>query len=157
LAILLKEERLLERSRLYATDLNEALLKKAGGGIFPLKRMKEYTENYQQSGGAGDFSDYYTARYDNAVFQPSLVKNVLWAQHNLVTDASFNEFHAVLCRNVMIYFNRALQDRVHRLLYDSLAVGGILGLGAKESLHFTPHENDYEALPGGEKLYRKIR
>lgn len=157
MAILLQEEGLYEKCRLYATDMNEVSLKKAREGIFPLKNMKEYTENYIAAGGAREFSEYYTAKYENARLRPALQKNVVWAQHNLVSDTSFNEFHVILCRNVMIYFNQSLQTRVHNLLHESLAVGGILGLGAKESLKFTPHEADYEEVDGREKLYRKVK
>lgn len=157
MAILLQEEGLYEKCRLYATDMNEVSLKKAQEGIFPLKNMKEYTDNYQRGGGQHEFSEYYTAKYDNALFRPALKKNIVWAQHNLVTDTSFNEFHVVLCRNVMIYFNQSLQTRVHNLLHESLAPAGILGLGAKESLKFTPHEADYEVVDEREKLYRKVK
>lgn len=157
MAILLQEEGLYEKCRLYATDLNEASLKKAREGIFPLKVMQAYTNNYQQAGGTREFSKYYIAQYDHARFLPVLRKNVVWAQHNLVSDASFNEFHVILCRNVMIYFTRSLQTRVHNLLYESLALAGILGLGAKESLQFTPHEAAYEKVDEREKLYRKAK
>lgn len=157
MAALLYEEGLYEQTRLYATDMNEAVLQKAKEGIFPLKAMQEYTENYLRAGGTHSFSEYYTAKYDHALFHPALRKNVVWAQHNLVRDASFNEFHVIVCRNVMIYFNRPLQDRVHHLLYESLAPEGLLGLGSKESIHFTPHEADYEVLDERERLYRKVR
>jgi chemotaxis protein methyltransferase CheR len=157
LAILLTEEGLFQRSRIYATDFNEALLEKAKHGIFPLNRMKTYTQNYQEAGGLGTFSDYYTTRYEGARFQPGLMKNVVFAQHNLATDGSFNEFNLILCRNVMIYFNRELQSRVHELLYGSLAHLGFLGLGEKENLLFTPNEKDYEPLDDQERLFRKVR
>ncbi len=157
MAILLQEEGLYEKAILYATDMNEVVLQKAKEGIFPLKEMQNYTRNYQQAGGKHDFSKYYTAGYDHAKFCPTLQKNVVWAQHNLVTDASFNEFHVILCRNVLIYFNRPLQNRVHELFYESLSDSGILGLGDKETLQFTPHEVDYEALDGREKLYWKVK
>lgn len=157
MAILLEEEGLYGKARIYATDLNEPLLQKAKQGIFPLKTMQSYTENYIAAGGAGEFSGYYTAKYDNAVFRPALQKNIVWAQHNLVTDASFNEFDVILCRNVMIYFNNALQDRVHDLLYQSLALGGVLVVGSKESLQFTPHLKDYEAVDEREKIFRKMK
>src|SRR4029434_3790232 len=121
-----------------------------------LKEMQTYTRNYQQAGGKHDFSNYYTARYDNVKFCPTLQKNIVWAQHNLVTDASFNEFHVILCRNVLIYFNRDLQNRVHELCYESLSDSGVLGLGDKETLQFTPHEVNYEALDSREKLYWKV-
>jgi len=157
MAILLHEEGLCDRCRLYATDMNEAVVEKAKAGIFPLSAMQEYTSNYQQAGGRSSFSEYYTARYDNAILRPALKENIVWAQHNLVTDASFNEFHVIVCRNVIIYFNKSLQERVHRLIYDSLATGGVLGLGSKESLRFTPCEDCYEVVDEREKLYRKVR
>jgi chemotaxis protein methyltransferase CheR len=157
MAILLKEHGLYDRCRIYATDMNDAALQKAKAGVFPLKAMKEYTANYQQAGGNRAFSEYYTAKYGNALFSPSLQQNVVWAQHNLATDASFNEFHVILCRNVMIYFNHALQARVHDLLYESLSVFGVLALGCKESLQRTPHEADYETIDANHKLYRRIR
>jgi chemotaxis protein methyltransferase CheR len=157
LAILLEEERLYDRSRIYATDLDERALEKAKDGIFPLSVMQEYTSNYLKAGGTRDFSDYYTAAYENAILGPSLRRNMVFAQHNLVTDGSFNEFHVILCRNVLIYFNPVLQARVHNLLFESLARLGILCLGDKESLRFTPHEQEYEPLNEGLKAYRRIR
>ena len=157
LAILLEEEGLLERSRIYATDINEVVLERARAGVFPLDRMQEYTRNYIDSGGKRAFSEYYVAAYDGAQFQRSLVENVVWAQHNLVSDRSFNEFHVIVCRNVMIYFDRRLQHRVHALFYDSLATFGVLALGHKETLGFSPHEDRFEQLDALEKLYRKIR
>jgi chemotaxis protein methyltransferase CheR len=157
MAMLLREEGILQKARIYATDLNETLVKKASEGIFPLSRMKDYTRNYQASGGKGSLSDFYLARYDNALMDPSLKENITFAVHNLASDASFNEFHAILCRNVMIYFNRKLQERVHRLLFESLAYFGTLIVGTKESLRFTPHEADYEAVDARQKIYRRIR
>lgn len=157
MAILLQEEGLYNRTRIYATDMNEVVLKKAKDGIFPLGAMREYTQNYLKAGGARSFSEYYTARYEHAIFQPSLQKNIVWSQHNLATDSSFNEFNVVVCRNVMIYFNKSLQERVHRLLYESLILFGVLGLGSKESIRFTPCETRYEELDRREKLYRKVR
>jgi len=112
-AIVLEEEGLLDRARIYATDINGNVLKQAKAGIFPLTRMQEYTENYIRAGGTRSFSEYYTAMYDGALFSPSLTRNTVFSQHNLVTDRSFSEFHMVFCRNVLIYFDRALQDRVH--------------------------------------------
>jgi chemotaxis protein methyltransferase CheR len=155
-AILLHEEGLYSRSRIYATDMNASVLKRARDGIFSLGSMREYTHNYLKSGGTSSFSEYYTAGHGNAVFHPSLKENVVFSQHNLVTDGSFNEFHLILCRNVMIYFTSPLQDRVHKLLYESLVVFGILGLGAKESLEFTPHQPHYMRLESGQKLYRRV-
>jgi chemotaxis protein methyltransferase CheR len=157
MAILLEEEGLYEKTRLYATDMNEVVLQKAKEGIFPLKEMQTYTRNYQQAGGKHEFSEYYTAQYDHVLIRPTFKKNIVWAQHNLVSDASFNEFHVILCRNVLIYFNKPLQNRVHELLYESLAPSGVLGLGDKESLNFTPHDTDYKALDKREKWYQKVR
>jgi chemotaxis protein methyltransferase CheR len=156
-AILLEEEGLLERARIYATDINDAVLQQARAGIFPLNRMQEYTDNYIRAGGKRSFSEYYTAKYDGALFSPSLTKNVVFSQHNLVTDRSFSEFNVIFCRNVLIYFDRSLQHRVHALFYESLVMFGILALGSKESLRFSQYEPCYEKLDVREKLYRKIR
>ena len=155
LAITLAEEGLLERTRIYATDINQPVLARARDGVFPLEKMREYTENYQAAGGTRAFSEYYVAAYDGARFDPALAANVVFAQHNLVADRSFNEFQVVVCRNVLIYFDKILQERVHRLFYDSLARFGILALGQKESVTFTPHEADYQPLDEAERLYRK--
>jgi chemotaxis protein methyltransferase CheR len=157
MAILLQEEGLYERSRIYATDINEVVLQKAKEGIFPLDRMQEYTENYIAAGGKRAFSDYYTAKYGGALFHPSLTRNVVFSLHNLVTDRSFAEFNVILCRNVLIYFDKSLQSRVHGLFYDSLATFGILVLGSKESLRFSPYEDNYEQINGPEKIFRKVR
>jgi chemotaxis protein methyltransferase CheR len=157
LAILLAEEELRDRARIYATDINEAVLEQARAGVFQLDRMQEYTRNYIRAGGKRAFSEYYVAAYDGAQFQRSLAENVVFAQHNLVSDGSFNEFHVIVCRNVMIYFDRPLQDRVHRLFYDSLATFGVLALGHKESIRFSQHEDCYQELDPLEKLYRKVR
>ncbi len=157
MAILLEEEGLYERARIYATDMNERVLRRARAGIFPLDRMKEYTENYLRAGGAREFSGYYTAGYGGALFDPALLRHVVFAQHNLVTDRSFSEFHAILCRNVLIYFDRALQTRVHGLFYDSLATFGVLALGARETLRFSKYEECFEPLATAEKMYRKVK
>lgn len=157
LAILLMEERLYARCRIYATDISEAVLRKARAGIFPLAAMREYTANYHQAGGTHEFSDYYTAQYDSVIFSAALKNNLVFSQHNLATDGSFNEFQVILCRNVMIYFNKELQARVHNLLYDSLSMFGVFGLGNKESLKFTPRADAYRHLNEKDKLYRKIR
>jgi chemotaxis protein methyltransferase CheR len=156
LAILLQEERLYGRCRIYATDISPAVLRKARDGIFPLAAMRDYTNNYHQAGGANDFSDYYTAQYDSVLFSSALKSNVVFSEHNLATDGSFNEFQVILCRNVMIYFNKDLQARVHNLLYDSLSMFGVFGLGNKESLKFTPRAAFYEHLNDKDKLYRKV-
>jgi chemotaxis protein methyltransferase CheR len=157
LAILLHEEGLYERARIYATDINEAVLERAREGVFPLDKMKEYTENYIRAGGQRSFSEYYLARYDGALFDHSLTENVVWAPHNLVQDGAFNTFNLILCRNVMIYFDRTLQTRVHQLFYDSLERLGVLALGHKESIRLTGLEDRYEDLDPTEKLYRKVR
>jgi chemotaxis protein methyltransferase CheR len=156
LAILLLEEGLYDRARIYATDINEAVLEQARAGVFPLDKMREYTQNYISAGGSRPFSEYYLAKYDGAQFQRSLIDNVVFAQHNLVSDRSFNEFNVIVCRNVMIYFDRALQERVHALFYESLVTFGILGLGHRESIRQSPYEDSYEELEPAEKLYRKV-
>ena len=155
-AIALEEEGLVRRCRIYATDINETLLERAREGIYPLGLMQRCTQNYIQAGGSRSFSEYYTAAYNNAIFRPALREQIVFAKHNLVTDGPFNEFHLILCRNVMIYFNQRLQDRVHHVLYDSLANFGMLGLGAKETLSFTPLESRYEALDASHRLYRRV-
>jgi chemotaxis protein methyltransferase CheR len=157
MAILLQEEGLYRKCLIYATDISHEVLRQAKEGIFPLAAMQEYTTNYVKAGGKHEFSDYYTAHYDNVIFHPSLKANVVFAEHNLATDGSFNEFHVILCRNVMIYFNKALQERVHNLIYESLTTLGVFGMGNKESLKFTPREQFYEKLDSRDKLYRKVR
>jgi chemotaxis protein methyltransferase CheR len=153
-AILLREEGLYDRCRLYATDINDAVLRQAQRGELPLSSMRENTRHYIEAGGGHGFARWYKTRDGRAVLDPELRRNIVFAQHNLATDGSFNDFHLVVCRNVLIYFNRGLQDRVHRLLYDSLVRFGFLGLGLKETTRFTPHEAHYEELP--ERLYRKV-
>jgi len=156
MAILLKEEGLYDKCRLYATDMNEAVLKRAKSGIFPMHLMRDYTTNYIQSGGQSAFSRYYTAKHDSAIFDHELKKNVIFAHHNLVVDRSFNEFNLIMCRNVMIYFNHALQARVLNLFHDSLPRSGILALGTKESLKLSSHMSSYEELDQRNKIYRKV-
>jgi chemotaxis protein methyltransferase CheR len=156
LAILLKEEGLYDRTRIYATDINDRVLEEAKRGRFPLAKMREFTENYIRAGGQEEFSSYYTVEGDSASFSGELCEQVVFAQHNLVSDAPFNQFNVIVCRNVMIYFGKTLQDRVHELFYDSLDALGVLALGHKESIKFTRHEGSYEALDVQEKLYRKM-
>ena len=156
LAMLLHEEDVYDRTRIYATDINQSVLDRARAGVFPLDKMREYTQNYIRAGGTRAFSEYYLAKYDGAQFRRSLVENVVFAQHNLVSDRSFNDFNVIMCRNVMIYFDRTLQARVHQLFYESLMTFGVLALGAKESIHFSPHEDAYEELDPNERLYRKV-
>jgi len=156
LAILLHEEGIYDRCRIYATDISEAVLAKAKAGIFPIARMRQYTENYFAAGGHCAFSDYYTADRDHVVFRRDLQRNVHFAAHNLATDASFNAFHLILCRNVMIYFNRDLQHRVHRLLLDSMEASGLLVLGRQESLRFSPAAPAFATVSERERIYRRV-
>jgi chemotaxis protein methyltransferase CheR len=156
-AIILEEEGLYDRARIYATDMNGDALDKAKSGIFALARMREYTTNYQQAGGTGVFSEYYTASYDAALFHASLRRNVLFAQHNLATDTSFSEFNVIFCRNVLIYFDRALKERALKLFADSFAPFGILCLGRRESLRFTKVEGEYDEIDARERIYRRKR
>jgi chemotaxis protein methyltransferase CheR len=157
LAIVLEEEGLYERTRIYATDINESVLATARAGIFPLDKMQQYTQNYIRGGGKHDFSRYYLAAYEAAQFSKELTENVVFAQHNLAMDRAFNQFNVIVCRNVMIYFDKPLQDRVHALFYESLEQFGVLALGHKETLAFTPLADRYEELDPAERIYRKIR
>lgn len=156
LAILLHEEGLYERSRIYSTDLQSQALERAKQGIFPVAAMQDYTRNYQAAGGRAAFSDYYTADSEAAILRSFLKANIVFGMHNLVTDGSFNEFQVIFCRNVMIYFNAQLQERVHTLLYESLATLGYLGLGRGETIRFSPFEGRYEGVSPRERLYRKV-
>jgi chemotaxis protein methyltransferase CheR len=155
MAILLEEEGLYDKTMIYATDMNATVLQRARRGIFPISRMREFTRGYQASGGLRPFSEYYTAGYGYAILSPSLQRNIVWAQHNLARDGKFSSMDAILCRNVLIYFNQDLKDRVHRLFFDCLEQDGILGLGSQESIHFTPRSQFYAPLDEQEKLYRK--
>jgi chemotaxis protein methyltransferase CheR len=155
MAILLQEEGLYSRLQLYGTDFNEYVLQKAREGIVSAKSLKEYTLNYQRSGGVQSFADYYTARYDRALLAPGLKDKVLFANHNLVTDHSFGEMQMVVCRNVLIYFSRELQRKVIRLFHDSLCRGGVLCLGSKESLRFSGLAAHFEQLVPKERIYIK--
>lgn len=157
MAILLEEEGLYDRSRIYATDIDEAALEKARSGIFPLRSMKLYTQNYINAGGTRDFADYYTADRDSVKFQSSLQRNITYARHNLATDQSLNEFNVILCRNVLIYFDRTLQNRVHRLFRESLSMFGVLALGSRESIHLSECSDSYETIDDAERLYRRIK
>lgn len=156
MAILLQEAGLLQRSRIYATDINPFNIAKAKTGILPLHVMKDYTSNYIQSGGIEDFASYYTARYDNAIIRKDLREKIIFSQHNLVTDHAFNEFQLICCRNVMIYFNRKLHNRVLRLFNDSLSTFGYLALGTKESLLFTAVKDGFDTINPQQKIYRRI-
>lgn len=156
MAILLYEAGLHHRVIIYATDINETSLETAKLGNFPLEKMQRYTKNYLHSGGSREFSEYYTVKEQRAVFHPFLRENIVFAQHNLAVDHSFNEFHVIICRNVMIYFNKKLQNRVYELFFNSLVESGILGLGKKEDLAFTIKSACYEEMDTNEKLYRKV-
>ncbi|ABE50853.1 CheR family methyltransferase [Methylobacillus flagellatus] len=156
LAILLREEGLLERTIIYATDINPVSLDKARRGVFPLARMQLYTKNYHDSGGKQAFSDYYTAAYNGALFDRSLCENVTFADHSLATDSVFSETHLISCRNVLIYFNRKLQDRALGLFHDSLCHRGFLGLGSKESIDFSEYNKHFEAVQKRERIFRKV-
>jgi len=155
MSILLEEEGLYDRCRIYATDMDSTVLEQARQGIFPLARMKEYTANYFLGGGKRSLSDYYTARYEGALFAPRLAKNVLFTQHNLAMDRGFSEFNVILCRNVLIYFDRSLKDHVLGLFSDSFATLGVLCLGRKESLRFTAFEEAFSVLSERERIYRR--
>ena len=155
-AILLKENGMYESSLIYATDTNEMVLDKAKSGIFPIEKMKDFTVNYRKAGGLASFADYYTARYDNAIMDNSLKKNIVFSNHNLVTDSVFGEMDLIMCRNVLIYFNRELQDRVFRLFLDSLRPGGFLCLGSKETIRFSSFSENFENVIEKERVYRRI-
>jgi chemotaxis protein methyltransferase CheR len=157
LSIALREEALLERTRIYATDINGAALQLAREGAFPLERMRRYTENYLSAGGSESFSSYYVVDGDQARFDPTLAEGVVFAQHNLVTDGSFNEFHLIVCRNVLIYFGFDLQEEVLRLFGDSMARFGILALGRKESIRRSALAEQYEPLDEPERIFRRRR
>lgn len=156
MAIVLKEEGLLERSIIYATDINQRSLRIAREGIYPIGSMKMYTSNYIKSGGLNSFSTYYKAKYDSILLGQSLRQNIVFAPHNLTIDKSFNEFQLITCRNVLIYFNQQLQNKVINLFYESLCMFGFLGLGNKESMLFTDKKKCFEEVDKKEKIYRKI-
>lgn len=155
LAILLEEAGLLGRTKIYATDINQKVLRQAKEGIFSASNMAAYTSSYYAAGGKRDFSSYYTSNYGSVKFNSSLVKNVVFYPHNLATDTSFNEFHLVVCRNVLIYFNRQLQERVLRLFDESLVSLGYLALGKKETLAMSGISNSYSIMDKSNRIYRK--
>lgn len=156
MAIMLKEANLLHKSLLYATDINPEVVQKASEGIFPLSAMKQYSQNYIEAGGKEDFSNYYTAKYDRVIFNEELRKRMIFSTHNLVSDSSFNEFQLILCRNVLIYFDKALQDHVLQLFDQSLENLGYIGLGAKETLRFSGMNSKYRQIRK-EKVWQKLR
>ncbi|MBW4054258.1 MAG: protein-glutamate O-methyltransferase CheR [Proteobacteria bacterium] len=155
MAILLEEEGLKGRFRIYATDINEEVIRTAQAGIYPLQELQRFTRSYQQADGTGSFSDYYTARYDRAILNASLRENIVFAAHNLAVDADFGEMNLILCRNVMIYFKQPLKERVLGLFDSSLVPGGFLCLGTKESLHHRRISDRYEAITPRMQIYRK--
>ncbi len=155
MAIILEEEGLYERTTIYATDFNQQALNTAKEGIFSVNKIREYTTNYQLAGGTNFFSAYYSASYDNVIMNKGLKKNIVWANHNLVTDSVFAVVHLVLCRNVLIYFNKSLQNKVHQLFHSSLIKGGLLCLGSKESLHFTDLHHEYAEVDPKHKIFKK--
>lgn len=155
MAILLKEEGLYERTQIYATDFNVEVLEKAKQAIYPIDDIKDYTYNYQQSGGLASFADYYIARYDSVILDHALKKKIIFADHNLVTDGVFGEMHVIICRNVLIYFNRDLQNKVFKLFYESLRNGGFLGIGTKESLRFSDYMEKFDIISENLKIYQK--
>jgi chemotaxis protein methyltransferase CheR len=157
MAILLLEEGLLGRAIVYATDINHASLEKARQGIYSLDQVQAFTRNYQQAGGKASFSDYYTAAYGRAVLDKRLRESITFADHSLSTDSVFAETHFVSCRNVLIYFNRKLQDRALGLFHDSLAHRGFLGLGAKETLDFSAYSGRFETVSKRDRLYRRLQ
>ena len=155
MAILLKEEGLYDRAQIYATDFNDVVLQKAREGIFPIEHIKDYTLNYQRAGGKTSFVEYYTAHHHSIILDRSLKKNIVFANHNLETDGVFGEMHLILCRNVLIYFSKPLQNRVIKLFHDSLCRQGLLCLGSKETLRFSGSVEGFEELVDQEKIYRK--
>ena len=156
LAIVLHEEGLLDRALIYATDINPEALQAAEAGSFTLDRMAQFSRNYLAAGGTGSLSDYYSSGYGSVVFDRRLKRNIVFADHSLATDTVFSEVHLVSCRNVLIYFQRALQDRAIGLFHEALVHRGFLGLGSKESLQFGAHANDFEACAREQRLYRKL-
>ncbi len=154
-AVMLMEEGIYDRAQIYATDFNRDVLDIAKKGIYPIDRIKEFTANYQAAGGSQSFSDYYIANYNSVIFDQSLKKNLVFAEHNLVTDTVFAEINLIICRNVLIYFNKELQNRVIDLFYNSLINGGFLGLGSKETIQFTSKASEFNVIDKTEKIFKK--
>jgi len=157
LAILLQEEGLYEKSTIYATDVNEQNLQRVSDGVFPLAAVPEYSALYEESGGIESFTKYFSGGGRSGIFDQNLKRNIVFAQHNLATDSSFNEFNTILCRNILSAYNDKIQARAHKVLYESLGLFGVLGLGPKESIHASPKESCYAELDSEHRLYRKIR
>jgi len=156
LAVVLLEEGVYHRATIYATDFNDAVLQQAREGIYEIGRLREATRNYQEAGGKASFSDYYHARYGAAAMDGALRERIVFSNHNLTSDTVFSEMHLVFCRNVLIYFNRSLQNRALGLFNDSLVHGGFLCLGTKEDLQFTEIANQYETVDHKARLYKKV-
>jgi chemotaxis protein methyltransferase CheR len=156
IAIMLAEEGLLERSLIYATDINPDALKAASAGVYAVDRIPQFSANYVAAGGTGSLSDYYHAAYNGAIFDRALRQRTLFADHSLATDSVFSEVHFVSCRNVLIYFDKPLQDRALGLFSEALVHRGYLGLGSKESLHFSAQRSLFTEIPGGQRVYRKL-
>lgn len=157
MVIMLEEEGLIHKSQIYATDFNELILAKAREGIYPIDMIKKYTQNYQQAGGKRSFGEYYTADYQSALIKQSLKEKVLYTYHNLVTDSVFGEMNVIFCRNVLIYFDQELQNKVLKLFYDSLVPGGYLCLGSKESLKFSDCSHLFEPVILNQRIFKKKR
>jgi chemotaxis protein methyltransferase CheR len=157
LAILLREAEFYHRTRIYATDAGETAIERAKAGVFPSELLDEYGRRYAEAGGARHFSDYVDVDGAVAAFKPGLREQIVFAQHNLAGDASFNAFHLVVARNVIVHFNRTLAYRAHQVVFDSLVRLGHLGLSSKETLRYTPHQHAYEELPDTERFYRRLR
>lgn len=155
LAILLREEELLDKTVIYATDINPRSLAAAKQGIYRAEAVRKATPAYRAAGGRGSLSEYYNAAYDSVRFDPSLTENVVFADHSLATDAVFAEVHLVSCRNVLIYFNRELQDRAFALFRDALVREGFLGLGSKETINFSRHKDAFDVVCRNERIFRK--
>jgi chemotaxis protein methyltransferase CheR len=157
LAIMLEEHGVYDRCRIYATDISDSVLERARQGVFSLRSMRDYTQAYLRAGGTQDFSSYYVTDRAAAVFRKSLRRHMIFSQHNLVCDSVFNEFHLIVCRNVLLYFDQTLRERAHGLFDASLSHLGVLVLGKQESLRFTPHAARYQELREGLRLYRRVR
>jgi len=155
MAILLTEEGLYDRAQIYATDFNSKVLKNASDGIYQQELVEDYSKNYTKSGGTGNLTDYFSTKYDSAIISRSLKENIVFSDHNLVTDQVFGEMNLIVCRNTMIYFTKKLQNRVVDLFHDSLIPGGFLCLGTKESLRFSSQQNNFEEIALKEKIYKK--
>jgi chemotaxis protein methyltransferase CheR len=157
LAIMLQEDKLYEKATIYATDYNNQAIQSSKEGIYNLKEMKQFSTQYREAGGTKTLNDYFHVNYQSVKFDQRLLKNVTFANHNLVCDNSFSEVNLILCRNVLIYFNRELQNRVLQLFYDSLPINGFLFLGSKESIDFSPLKDFFEAVDYKAKIFRKIK